>query len=127
MNEISPGTPVDLAIEGMTCAACVRRVEGALSSVPGVTAASVNLANRRARVSGEAPLDALLQAVDAVGYSAAPAPHDAAGEAAEARADAARLKGELLTLTAAALLTLPLVVQMGAELLGLPWMLPGWV
>src|SRR5215472_5512204 len=127
MNEISPGAPVDLAIEGMTCAACVRRVEGTLSSVPGVTAASVNLANRRARVSGEAPLDALLQAVDAVGYRAAPAPHDAAGEAAEARAEAVRLKGDLITLTAAALLTLPLVVQMGAELLGLPWMLPGWV
>jgi Cu+-exporting ATPase len=127
MNEISPTAPVDLAIEGMTCAACVRRVEGALSSVPGVTAASVNLANRRARVSGEAPLDALLQAVDAVGYYAALAPQDAAGEAAEARAEAARLKGDLLTLTAAALLTLPLVVQMGAELLGLPWMLPGWV
>src|SRR6516162_9742126 len=126
MNEISPGTPVDLAIEGMTCAACVRRVEGALSSVPGVTGASVNLANRRARVSGEAPLGALLQAVDAVGYHAAPAPQDAAGEAAEARAEAARLKGDLITLTAAALLTMPLVVQMGAELLGLPWMLPGW-
>jgi Cu+-exporting ATPase len=127
MNEISPGAPVDLAIEGMTCASCVRRVEGALSSVLGVTAASVNLANRRARVSGEAPLDALLQAVDSVGYRAALAPHDAAVKAAEARAEAARLKGELITLTAAALLTLPLVVQMGAEPLGLPWMLPGWV
>src|SRR5215469_11906358 len=127
MNEISPGAAVDLAIEGMTCAACVRRVEGALASVPGVTAASVNLANRRARVSGEAPLGALLQAVDSVGYRAARAPQDAAGEAAEAQAEAARLKGDLITLTAAALLTLPLVVQMGAELLGLPWMLPGWV
>ena len=82
MNEISPAAPVDLAIEGMTCAACVRRVEGALSSVPGVTAASVNLANRRARVSGKAPLEALLRAVDAVGYRAAPAPQDRAGEAA---------------------------------------------
>jgi Cu+-exporting ATPase len=127
MNEISPEAPVDLAIEGMTCAGCVQRVEGALSSVPGVTAASVNLATRRARVSGEAPLEALLRAVDSVGYRAAPAPQDAAGEAAEARAEAARLKGDLITLTAAALLTLPLVMQMGAELLGLPWMLPGWV
>jgi P-type Cu+ transporter len=127
MNEISPEAPVDLAIEGMTCAGCVQRVEGALFSVPGVTAASVNLANRRARVSGKAPLEALLRAVDAVGYRAAPAPQDRAGEAAEARAEAARLKGDLITLTAAALLTLPLVMQMGAELLGLPWMLPGWV
>ena len=27
---------IDLAIEGMTCAACVRRVERALARVPGV-------------------------------------------------------------------------------------------
>jgi P-type Cu+ transporter len=132
MNQISSSEPadlepVDLSIEGMTCASCVRRVEGALSSVPGVASASVNLANRRARVNGSAPLDALLRAVDAVGYRAAPAPKDAAGEAAEERAEKARAKSELITLTAAALLTLPLILQMAAELLGLPWMLPGWV
>jgi Cu+-exporting ATPase len=33
----------------------------------------------------------------------------------------------VIKLTAAALLTLPLILQMGAELLGLSWMLPGWV
>src|SRR5689334_1695771 len=88
MNQISPSEPIDLdpidlSVEGMTCAGCVQRVQGALSAVPGVASASVNLANRRARVSGSAPLDALLQAVDAVGYHAQPAPKDAAGEAAE--------------------------------------------
>jgi P-type Cu+ transporter len=131
VNDISPDAavdlaPIDLSIEGMTCAACVRRVEGALSAVPGVVSASVNLANRRARISGRAPLGVLLQAVDALGYRAAPAPQDAAAEAAEATAQSARRKRELITLAAAALLTLPLVVQMAAELLGLPWMLPGW-
>lgn len=132
MNQISPNEPIDLepidlSIEGMTCAGCVQRVQGALSAVPGVASASVNLANRRARVSGSAPIGALLQAVDAVGYHAEPAPRDAAGEAAEERAENARAKSELITLTAAALLTLPLILQMAAELLGLPWMLPGWV
>ena len=127
MNQISPKEPVDLSIYGMTCAACVRRVETALAAVPGVGSASVNLANRRARVSGDAPVDALLEAVDAVGYRAAPAPKDLAEEAAEDRAQAAEFRGELIKLTAAALLTLPLILQMGAELLGLSWMLPGWV
>ncbi|HEY8016211.1 MAG TPA: heavy metal translocating P-type ATPase [Dongiaceae bacterium] len=127
MNQISPKEPVDLSIYGMTCAACVRRVETALAAVPGVGSASVNLANRRARVSGDAPVDALLEAVDAVGYRAAPAPKDLAAEAAEDRAQAAEFRGELIKLTAAALLTLPLILQMGAELLGLSWMLPGWV
>ena len=40
-----------LRIEGMTCAACVARVEKALKAVPGVTEASVNLATEIARVS----------------------------------------------------------------------------
>jgi Cu+-exporting ATPase len=37
-------------VGGMTCASCVARVEEALSSVPGVIAASVNLASEKATV-----------------------------------------------------------------------------
>jgi Cu+-exporting ATPase len=37
-------------VGGMTCAACVARVEEALSSVPGVISASVNLASEKATV-----------------------------------------------------------------------------
>ena len=44
-----PRTETSLSIGGMTCAACVRRVEKALSRVEGVTDASVNLATERAR------------------------------------------------------------------------------
>src|SRR5689334_19107698 len=39
-----PHQTLELGIEGMTCASCVRRVEKAVSGVPGVIAASVNLA-----------------------------------------------------------------------------------
>ena len=39
-----------LGIEGMTCAACVTRVERALRRVPGVEDASVNLATETAQV-----------------------------------------------------------------------------
>jgi P-type Cu+ transporter len=41
---------LSLPIEGMTCASCVVRVEKALGKVPGVQAASVNLATEQARV-----------------------------------------------------------------------------
>ena len=43
-----------LNIDGMTCASCVARVEKALRRVPGVQAASVNLATEQAQVSAEA-------------------------------------------------------------------------
>ena len=37
---------LNVNIEGMTCASCVRRVEKALRAIPGVADASVNLATR---------------------------------------------------------------------------------
>ncbi len=60
-----------ISIGGMTCAACVRRVEMALKEVAGVTDASVNLATARATVT-HAPVwggvEALRQAVSDQGY-----------------------------------------------------------
>ena len=41
---------LDLSIGGMTCATCSGRVERALRKVPGVQAATVNLATETARV-----------------------------------------------------------------------------
>jgi heavy metal translocating P-type ATPase len=66
--------PRELAfqVEGMTCASCVRRVEKALAAVPGVSAASVNLASETARVVYDAPADpaALTGALAKAGYPA---------------------------------------------------------
>ena len=60
-----------LPIEGMTCASCVARVEKALTAVPGVSQASVNLATESATVSTRAavPFAQLAAAVDAAGYA----------------------------------------------------------
>ena len=55
----------------MTCNGCVKHVDKALRSVPGVTAVEVSLPDR-AKVVGEAPLEALVAAVDEAGYSATP-------------------------------------------------------
>ena len=60
-----------LPIEGMTCASCVRRVEKGLEKVPGVSAATVNLATERATVAYDpavADLAALHGAVERAGY-----------------------------------------------------------
>src|SRR5690606_29031431 len=42
---------LDLDIQGMSCAACVGRIERALTAQPGVLEVSVNLASGRARVT----------------------------------------------------------------------------
>lgn len=62
-------TELDLPVSGMTCASCAGRVERALKKVPGVAAASVNLASEQARVQAPADsLPALLAAVEQAGY-----------------------------------------------------------
>jgi Cu+-exporting ATPase len=64
---------IELAVEGMTCASCVGRVEKALSRVVGVRSAAVNLATERATIRVVAgsvrPVD-LVGAIAAVGYDA---------------------------------------------------------
>ena len=68
-------TGVELTINGMTCASCVRRVERALSKTPGVSEANVNLATERATVTYDpqtAALDDLIAAVEKAGYGAEP-------------------------------------------------------
>src|SRR5512135_1017413 len=47
---MNPSTTIDLPVLGMTCAACVRRVEKAVAAVPGVVKAEVNLPLSRARI-----------------------------------------------------------------------------
>ena len=41
---------ISIDIEGMTCASCVSRVEKALANIPGIEAATVNLATEQARI-----------------------------------------------------------------------------
>ena len=60
-----------LDVTGMTCAACVRRVEKTLLRVPGVLRADVNLATEKATVeslASEAPFGELRRAVEGAGY-----------------------------------------------------------
>ncbi|NUS89138.1 MAG: cadmium-translocating P-type ATPase [Streptomyces sp.] len=71
-----PGEPVStvLVVSGMTCAACVGRVERKLGRLDGVSA-TVNLATGRAKVSHPASVSVadLVGAVEAAGYRARPA------------------------------------------------------
>ena len=75
LNQNTASSPdVLLAIEGMTCASCVGRVERALKAVPGVQSASVNLATEQATIqlSNEVERSVLVLAIQNAGYTVPP-------------------------------------------------------
>jgi Cu+-exporting ATPase len=98
-----------LAIEGMTCASCVARVERALKKVPGVQEASVNLAAERARVRFDPSMvgiQELVAAVERAGYRARPLAAAAPAQPAPAARLAAERDRELADLRRKALVSL---------------------
>jgi copper chaperone CopZ len=91
-----PRETVVIAVQGMTCASCVNRVERALIRVPGVLTAEVNLATERARVSrwrGSASSAELLAALQGAGMKARPG---LAGRLTRDRAASAKVRAYCL-------------------------------
>jgi len=76
----------DIAIEGMTCAACANRIQRGLTKLDGVDEVRVNFANGRATVLHHGAADADMRAVvERLGYGApVTADHDAAERQREA-------------------------------------------
>lgn len=119
---------LDLSIQGMTCASCVRRVEKVLVAVPGVATASVNLATERAHVVlnafNQLPADMssiatpMILAIEKAGYEASlitpdETPDDSLSMAREK--ETARLQKTFLI---SLVLTLPVfILEMGGHLI----------
>ncbi|WP_374972429.1 heavy metal translocating P-type ATPase [Spongiibacter marinus] len=59
-----------LRIHGASCASCVSKIEGALQGVDGVKEAVMNLAQSTVSVTGGVSVEALVNAIEAVGYDA---------------------------------------------------------
>jgi Cu+-exporting ATPase len=111
-----PTERVELALEGMTCAACAARIERSLNRLEGVEAA-VNYATEQAAVTFDprrVRVEDLVQAVEAAGYHAHLVSEVAASED---RSRALRTK-----LVGAAALTAPLAALSMLE----PFHFPGW-
>jgi P-type Cu+ transporter len=128
---MSQAPAIDIAIDGMTCASCVSRVEKALGSVPGVVKAEVNLATKMARIvadrsASQATLPGqLVAAVEDAGYEAAAIDNEQGAEEARQRslqrAQAARRRA-LMSLALAA----PFLIGMALEFAGWGAMIPAW-
>ena len=103
---------VELALGGMTCAACAARIEKQLNKLPGVEAA-VNFAAERAHVRyapGAIDVARLIATVNKTGFSADVSTADTRAE--EKARKLAVYREELRRFWISAALTLPLVAQM---------------
>ena len=64
-----------LAVEGVGCAGCIRKIEGGLAKLPGVIDARLNFTQRRLAVDwrdGEIDAAQIVKALEAIGYRAHP-------------------------------------------------------
>ena len=104
---------VQLQLHDMTCAACATHIEKALNKLPGVHA-TVNVATETAKVSfmPDVSTKQLIDAVISAGYGATEISES--GRAEEKARKQAAYERELRLFWISALLTLPLVLQMGA-------------
>jgi Cu+-exporting ATPase len=93
MNKVTSGFDqgkITISVGGMTCAACVRRVENSLKEVSGVIDASVNLATGRATII-HGPrwggIEALEKVITEQGYDFLGEPQDTLPDPIEAARD----------------------------------------
>jgi len=109
-----PARSVELAVSGMTCAACATRIEKVLAGLPGVSAA-VNLATERVHVTyppGRVGVGDLIATIERAGYGALEV-RGADREEEKARR-IAHHREQLRDFWLSAALTLPLLLQMFA-------------
>ncbi len=115
----------ELGVTGMTCAACVTRVERAINKIEGVLEASVNLATERATVRfipAQTSLGHLKRAIREAGYGVLEL------QAGEARVDAERAARERevsslrRAVTTAAIFAVPLLVLAMLPMIWMPAM-----
>ncbi|MDX8387273.1 MAG: heavy metal translocating P-type ATPase [Ghiorsea sp.] len=109
---------VRLSIEGMGCASCVAKIEKKLQTTDGVLAASVNLAERTARVESRPDLleSDIVEAIALAGSYQARIMHDAADEQNKIKAEQTHLRHKIRQSVLAILTGLPL---MATSMLGL--------
>lgn len=105
-------------IEGMTCAACVGRVERVLSRVPGVSSVRVNLATERASLVADPSVSrgSLEHAVQTAGYRVGEESADATTQSATTERHTAALSRLQRNVWIATVLTLPVfLLEMGGH------------
>ncbi|MFZ6801116.1 heavy metal translocating P-type ATPase [Undibacterium sp. Di24W] len=120
-----PTKSVVLSVGEMSCASCVGRVEKALKAVPGVIAASVNLATEKAQVKMliDADVERLLDASKKAGYLA----HVVNDGSGTSQTKSIQGSAQGWKLACAVALSAPLLAPMLLALFGIDLTIPGWL
>ena len=110
-------------IEGMSCASCAMTIENAVSKIPGVDKASVNLATEIMTVEANDSVtpEAIAKVVDGVGYSARPRGKSVEEELEEKNEKKeAHLREMKRNVTISAIFAVPLLFIAMADMVGIP-------
>ena len=112
-------------VTGMSCAACVARVEKAVNQVPGVSGCAVSLLTNSMGVEGAADSAAIIRAVEQAGYGCSAKGAEKAPSAAEdTLADHETLKLKRRLIASIGFLAVLMYFSMGHMMWG--WPLPQW-
>lgn len=115
--DVPKAQPIELIIDGMTCASCVARVEKALKKVQGVQQANVNLATEQAWIQADGGVSsgALIQAVQKAGYDAKLLEQDNNQQQDKKETELHQLKRDLII---SLILAVPVfILEMGAHMI----------
>lgn len=113
----------DLKISGMTCAACANKIEKKLSSLPGIKNAVVNFATEKATVEysdNQVSIADIKKTVKSLGYEAILQEDKVDMDEEKARREA-EIKRQTFMFTFSAILSLPLLLYMFAEMFTWQW------
>ncbi|WP_239994299.1 cation transporter [Photobacterium phosphoreum] len=103
------GTATQLLLSGLTCASCVASVEKAIKAVEGVDSVNVNLAERTALIYGQAPLQAVITAIENAGYGAEQSEDDQTRRIRQQQQNQQTFKTHIRNATASLALGVPLM------------------
>ena len=111
-------------VTGMSCAACVARVEKAVSKVEGVTSCSVSLLTNSMGVEGNADDESIIRAVKSAGYNAYTEKNESAGsqKADDPLTDTETPKIKKRLIWSVVFLSVLMYISMGHSMWG--WWLP---
>src|SRR6185436_15946079 len=66
---------MELAVDGVGCSSCIRKIENGLKATPGIAGARLNFTDRRLAVDwreGELSAGGVIEALERIGYRAHP-------------------------------------------------------